>query len=146
MAGAQEMSNYTGVCACGAVSADIRGKPATVRQCWCTQCQKLATGSACTNAMFNTADVEMHGALATHSYVAASGNTLTHSFCATCGTPVMAQSSARPQFMTLRVGFIAQPHELAPQAIIWTQDAPAWAVWDESLEVHEGQPPSPVTR
>ena len=134
---------YTGSCACGAVKASISGDPAAVRQCWCRQCQQVAAGGATTNAMFAAADVSMTGVLATHDYLAASGNTLTHSFCPACGTPVMAQSSARAQFRTIRIGFLDEPHGLKPQMVIWAGDAPEWAVIDPSLERHAGQPPAP---
>jgi hypothetical protein len=137
------MTLYTGRCACGAVTAEIAGEPVTVRQCWCRQCQQLAAGSPTTNAMFATRDLTIAGELATHSYGAASGNTLTHSFCAVCGTPVMAQSSARPEFRTTRLGFLQQPHGLRPQVAIWTEDAPDWAVIDPQLEQFPRQPPPP---
>jgi len=135
---------YTGRCACGAVTAAIAADaPVAVRQCWCRQCQQLAGGSHSTNAMFLTDDVTITGTLGTHAYIAASGNTLTQSFCAACGTPVMGQVSARPQFRTMRVGFIQPPHDLTPQMVIWTDDAPAWAVIPEGLERHAKQPPPP---
>ncbi len=138
------MSRYTGRCACGAVTATIDGKPVTVRQCWCRQCQQIAAGSPTTNAIFATEAVAITGELATTSYVAASGNTLTQSFCRECCTPVMAQSSARPQFRTVRLGFLETPHGLAPEAVIWTEDAPAWAVIDPQLDQFARQPPPPV--
>lgn len=134
---------YTGRCACGAVTATIRGEALTVRQCWCRQCQQIAAGSPTTNAMFATADLQIQGELASTDYVAASGNTLTHSFCARCGTPVMGASSARPQFRTIRLGFLDPGHGLAPQVAIWTEDAPAWAVIDPALETFPRQPPPP---
>ncbi|WP_298189208.1 GFA family protein [Novosphingobium sp.] len=138
---------YTGSCACGAVTATITAEaPIAVRQCWCRQCQQLAGGSHSTNAMFLTEDVTITGPLGTHAYTAASGNTLTQSFCGHCGTPVMGQVSARPQFRTLRVGFITPPHDLVPQMAIWTDDAPAWAVIPEHLERHGRQPPPPPTK
>jgi hypothetical protein len=137
------MSRYTGRCACGAVTATIDDEALTVRQCWCRQCQQMAAGSPTTNAIFPTEALAIHGELATSSYVAASGNTLTQSFCAKCCTPVMGQSSARPQFRTLRLGFLDAPNDLAPQVAIWTEDAPAWAVIDPALEQHPRQPPPP---
>lgn len=137
---------YKARCQCGAVSATISGEPLATRQCWCRQCQQLAAGGPTHNAMFQTADVAMTGALATHDYVAASGNTLTQSFCAKCGTPVMGQSSARPQFRTMRMGFLEAGHGLAPQMAIWTAEAPPYAVIDPKLEQHAGQPPAPVVK
>ena len=135
--------SYSGRCACGAVTATITGEPAAVRQCWCRQCQQTAGGGPTHNAMFATADVALTGELGTHGYVAASGNTLTSSFCPRCATPVMAQSSARPQFRTMRLGFLEPGHGLVPQMAIWTQDAPPWAKIDPALEQYPQQPPAP---
>jgi hypothetical protein len=137
---------YSGRCACGSVTASIEGAPIAVRQCWCRQCQQVAAGSPTNNAIFATADVTLRGAIATTSYVAASGNTLTHSFCAGCGTPVMAQTSARPQFRTIRLGFLSPGHGLSPSAAIWTEEAPAWAKVDPALEHFPRQPPPPASR
>jgi len=134
---------YSGSCSCGGVTVSIEGEPAAVRQCWCRQCQKVAGGGASNNAMFNTADVTLSGDLASATWTAASGNTLTHWRCAACGNPVYGQSSARPQFMTMRLGILDPGHRLAPQAVIWTDDAPAWAVIDPALPAFARQPPPP---
>lgn len=136
--------SFTGQCACGAVKARISADaPVTVRQCWCRQCQQVSTGTATTNAIFPTDSLNLTGNLGTNAYVAASGNTLTHYFCPACGTPVMSQASARPHFRTVRIGFLDEGHGLAPDAAIWTSEAPAWAVIDPALEQFEGQPPAP---
>ena len=137
---------YRGSCACGAVTATISGEPVGLRQCWCRQCRRIAAGSPTTNAMFATADIAIEGTLASHIYVAASGNTLTQSFCPQCGTHVMAASSARPQFRTIRLGFLEEPHGLAPQMAIWLDEAPEWASIDPELETFPTQPPAPQPR
>jgi len=136
---------YYGRCACGQVKATISGEPVAVRQCWCRQCQQIAAGGPTNNAMFREQDVRFSGELASHDHVAASGNVLTRSFCPNCGTPVVAQSSARPQFRTMRLGFLEPGHGLSPRMAIWTADAPEWARIDPALESHEGQPPAPTT-
>ncbi len=135
---------YTGRCNCGAVTAQITGKTVGVRRCWCRQCQKAAAGSATTNAIFETDNVAVDGELGSWGYVAPSGNTLTQSFCRQCGTPIMAQSSARPQFRTVRIGFLDEPHDLKPQMAIWMDEKPDWAVEDETLETVARQPPPPA--
>jgi hypothetical protein len=135
---------YTARCLCGSVSATIKAEPLGIRQCWCRQCQQAAGGSATTNAVFMVADVDLVGELGTHSYAAASGNTLTQHFCPACGTPVYGQSSARMHMLSLRLGFLDEGHSLRPDAAIWLQDAPDWAVIDPALEHHERQPPPPA--
>lgn len=135
--------SYTGACACGQVTLAISGEPAAARQCWCRQCRRMAGGGPAHNAMFSTEDVTLSGELASHGYVAASGSTLTHFFCVACGTPIYSQSSARPQFRTVRFGVLDEPHGLKPQAAIWTEEAPEWAVIDPTLERFARQPPPP---
>jgi hypothetical protein len=134
---------YTGRCACGSVTATMRGEAIAVRQCWCRQCQQIAAGGPTNNAMFLTADVDLTGELASHSGRAASGNTLYQYFCPKCGTGVYGQSSARTHMQSFRLGFLDEGHGLKPQAVIWTDDAPDWAVIDPALEQHARQPAPP---
>lgn len=134
---------YSGRCACGSVTLAIAGEPVGTRQCWCRQCQQVAGGGPTHNAMFRTEDLAITGEVRPHSYVAASGNTLTQWFCPSCGSPVYAQSSARPQFRTIRLGTLDEPHGLRPQVAIWTDEAPGWAVIDPALERFPRQPPPP---
>lgn len=132
---------YTGKCNCGSVSIEIASGPLEVRQCWCRQCQKVAGGFATTNAFFETDDVTLTGETQSHSYVAASGNILTHIFCDTCGNPIMAYSSARPHFRVVRLAMLDGDHGLAPTMAIWTDEAPAWAKIDPELTQFPRQPP-----
>ena len=136
---------YTGQCNCGAVTVTIDAEPIGTRQCWCRQCQKIAGGGATHNAMFPTAAVTITGERAETSYVAASGNTLTHEFCPSCGSHVLGRSSARPQFRTIRFGMLDEGHGLRPQVAIWTDEAPEWAVIDPAMERWPQQPPPPPT-
>lgn len=137
---------YTGRCACGQVTLAISGEPIQTRQCWCRQCQQIAAGGPTHNAIFLSEDVAVEGPLATHGYVAASGNTLTLWFCPACGSHIYGQSSARQHFRTVRLGAIDEPHRLKPQIAIWTEDAPAWAVIDAAIEQFPQQPPAPAAR
>jgi len=134
---------YTGQCACGSVHLTIDAAPVATRQCWCRQCQTIAAGGPTHNAMFPAEAVTITGTLHHAAWTAASGNTLTFHFCPACGTQVYAQSSARLHIRTVRMGVINSPHDLAPQAIIWTDDAPAWAVFDPALPRFARQPPAP---
>lgn len=134
---------YSGQCACGSVRMRIEAEPVTTRQCWCRQCQQLSGGGATHNVIFPTRAVTLLGQTGEHSYVAASGNTLTHEFCAQCGTPVLSRSSARPHFRVVRLGLLDAGHGLRPDMAIWTDEAPGWAVIDPSLETFPQQPPAP---
>ena len=139
------LMTYTGHCACGGVKLAIAGEPIGTRQCWCRQCQQIAAGGPTHNAIFKGEDVVLSGDLAASTWVAGSGNTLTFHFCPSCGTQVYGQSSARLHLKTVRMGMIDEPHGLSPQVVIWTQDAPAWAHIDPSLEQYPQQPPAAPT-
>ncbi|MCY1671589.1 GFA family protein [Novosphingobium sp. SL115] len=135
--------SYSGECACGSVRLKVSGDPLGTRQCWCRQCQKIAAGGPTHNAIFKAEDVEITGVLAENGWTAASGNTLTFHFCPSCGTQVFGQSSARMHLKTVRFGMLGADSGLAPQMIIWTDDAPAWAQFDPALERWPQQPPAP---
>ncbi len=135
---------YTGHCACGQVSLTIDAEPVGVRQCWCRSCQQASGGGPAHNAMFPTDALTLRGDLTSSTYVADSGNTMIREYCAVCHTPVMGHSSARPHLRGMRLGVLDEGHGLAPQAVIWTDAAPAWAVFDPALEHHAGQPPAPA--
>lgn len=140
----QDSSRYTGRCVCGSVRVAINGEAIATRQCWCRQCQHIAAGGATNNAIFHGEDVRIAGILAHSTWPAASGNALTHYFCPSCGTQIYAQTSARPHLKTVRLGIIDAPHDLAPQAIIWIDEAPAWAQFDSDLDQWPRQPPPPA--
>jgi hypothetical protein len=136
---------YTGRCACGAVSITITAEPIAARQCWCQRCQKIAAGGATNNAIFPVDAISVDGTLKEATYVAASGNILTHAFCPGCGVQVLGKSSGRPAFDVVRLGVLDHNDGLGPTAAIWTAEAPAWATIDPALERHEQQPPPTVT-
>jgi hypothetical protein len=136
--------SYTGHCACGQVTLRMEGQPLATRQCWCRQCQRIAAGGPTHNAIFLADAVTIEGDLASSKWTADSGNTLAFYFCPACGTQVYGQSSARLNMKTVRFGVIDQPHDLAPAAVIWTEDAPEWAVFDPALDQFGRQPPAPA--
>jgi hypothetical protein len=137
---------YTGRCNCGQVTARIDGEPIWVRQCWCRQCQKIAAGSATTNALFLTEHVHLSGDLEWTPYEAASGNRVEQGFCPGCGTPVLGRNSSRPNACVVRVGFVEMPHDLAPTSAIWLDDAPEWASVAPGLEIYRRQAPVPPAK
>ncbi|GGD63749.1 GFA family protein [Croceicoccus mobilis] len=134
---------YKGGCACGAVSLTITAEPVGTRQCWCRQCQKISGGGPSNNAMFPADAVKVAGTLGHSTWQAASGNALTFHFCPSCGVQIFAQSSARMHLKTVRLGALDPGHGLAPEVIIWTEDAPEWAIIDPARESWPQQPPPP---
>lgn len=136
---------YTGRCGCGKVTIAIEGEPIATRQCWCRQCQQIASGGPTQNATFLTENVTITGQIATGTFTAASGNTVTQAFCPYCGVHLYGQSSARVHLLSVRFGALDEGHGLRPTMAIWTDDAPDWAVIDPQLEKVARQPAPPRT-
>ncbi len=138
---------YTGQCACGAVHFTITAAPIAVRQCWCRRCQKMAGGGPAHNAMFPTEALTITGPVAHTGYTADSGTAIHWDFCPTCGTPLLAYAPvARPHLRAVRLGVLDQPNDLAPQMVIWTGEAPAWAVFDPAIPQYPAAPPAPAPK
>jgi hypothetical protein len=134
----------SGHCLCGAIRFTIDAEPIGARMCWCHDCQRIASGSATVNVLFSPEAVEFEGALSTFEMTADSGNTVQRGFCSQCGSQ-MYSKTLEPAGLPIRIraGALDNPSLIAPQAIIWTDSAPNWAILDPSLPQFPKGPPAP---
>lgn len=138
---------YTGGCLCGAVRFVIAGAPKGARFCWCRDCQRIASGSATVNVLFDEADVRYTGDMTRITMVADSGNTVERGFCAVCGSQMFSRTVegpalAQPMPMRVRAGTLDDPEICPPAMIIWGASAPSWAPFPPGMPVLEGGPGS----
>jgi len=126
--------SITGQCLCGDIRYSITAEPLGARMCWCRDCQRIACGSATVNVLFPTESVHFDGKMASLQSRADSGNLVERGFCPRCGTH-MYSATVDPTGVPIRIraGTLEDPDLMAPQAIIWTQSAPKWAVFDPDL-------------
>ena len=132
---------HTGHCFCGQVRYSVEAEPIAARMCWCRDCQYIASGSATVNVLFPEDAVKFEGVVTTLVKTADSGNTVERGFCPTCGSQMYSrtiQPAGMP--MRIRAGTLDNPELKAPEAIIWTDSAPGWAVLDPSLPHHPKGP------
>jgi hypothetical protein len=139
------MTERTGQCLCGAVRFRLTTEPLTTRVCWCRDCQRLSANGV-VNMLVPTDAIQASGHLSEFTRTADSGNTIRQRFCPTCGSPVFANSSARPQVTAVRAGALDDPSSVRPTMNIWCSSAPAWACLDSGLEQLERQPAPPPQR
>ena len=93
------------------------------------------------NAFFHSEYFEITGEVRWFDSIAESGNQMSRAFCPTCGTPLFAKSNARPQLIVTRIGSLDDPGLIAPEASIWTSEAPEWALLHPDLPQVKKQPP-----
>jgi hypothetical protein len=85
--------------------------------------------------------VKFEGVITTMVKTADSGNTVERGFCPTCGSQMYSRT-IEPKGMPIRIraGTLDNPELKAPEAIIWTDSAPSWALLDPSLPHHPKGP------
>lgn len=135
------MIEKTGQCLCGAVTFKLTTEPLAARICWCRDCQHLSANGTM-NLLVAVDGLTVSGLLAEYTKSADSGNQVTRQFCPVCGTHILAKSSGRPLFRTLRAGNLDDMSFIKPSMNIWTESAPHWACFDPELE-RVGQQPLP---
>ncbi len=137
------MMTHTGQCLCGAVKLTITADAVGARTCWCRTCQKFGGGNGTTNAFFPAAAITTAGDLSWFENIADSGNITRRAFCPTCGSHVFTKGSGAPNMCGVRVSMLDDSDAFPPQAVIWTESAPAWAHLDPDLPHHPKAPPAP---
>ncbi|HUW80475.1 MAG TPA: GFA family protein [Acidocella sp.] len=134
-------AKITGGCLCGMVRFSISATPIITRQCWCRDCQYLASGNATVNVCFPADAVQITGETSAFNSTAASGNQMVRRFCPGCGTPLTSAAVARPHLLFIRAGTLDDPDLAKPAMNIWTASAPSWACIDPNIPAIAGQPP-----
>ena len=140
-----ETAPHTGHCFCGQVRYSIQAEPIVARQCWCRDCQYIASGSATMNVLFRDEAVKFEGVITTMVKTADSGNTVERGFCPTCGSQMYSRM-IQPKGMPIRIraGTLDNPELMPPSGAIWVESAPSWARFDPALPRHGRGPDSPL--
>jgi hypothetical protein len=118
---------FFGGCACGAVRFECAAVPLAMVNCHCRDCQR-AGGAGCSPTVVvpATAFKLLKGEPAVYAVTADSGHTARRAFCAQCGAPLFASTSARRDFVAVRAGCLDDPSWFRPQAELWTASAQPW--------------------
>jgi hypothetical protein len=140
------MTPIQGGCLCRAVRFTASVEPLVARACWCRVCRHLASGNATINLAFPSNAVSITGELRDYSNTAESGNHMHRRFCPHCGVHLFSAAEERPQLLIVRLGTLDDPTPFAPQANIWTSEAPSWARIDADMPGFERQPPAPLIK
>ena len=135
---------HPGGCLCGQIRYMIHAEPQGARMCWCRDCQRIASGSATVNVLFDEDAVKIEGPLSTFMMIADSGNTVERGFCPTCGAQIYSRTvSPKGLPMRVRAGTLDDPEVMAPTAVIWGDSAPSWAPIPPDMLRHPKGPPAP---
>src|SRR5262245_20174145 len=133
---------FQGGCACGAIRYECSELPLRMLNCHCRDCQ-MASGSAFspTLIMARSAVKVTKGNPAHFERSAESGNIAKRAFCAECGTPLFASSSAGPEYLGVKASSLDDPSWFRPEANVWVKSAQPWDCLDPALPKFEKNRP-----
>jgi hypothetical protein len=132
-----------GGCLCGAVRYEISTAPAMAGFCCCESCRKLSGSGHAFHALVPEEAMKISGDFRGFEWRADSGNTVTTSFCPTCGSPLFGKSSGMPGVVTFRVASLDDPAAISPQMAVYTKRLLAWDRLDPALPAFKEMPPMP---
>ena len=132
---------YNGGCACGALRYEIPGEPMVMNHCQCLDCQSRSGAGHGSYLTFPNTGVKVSGAASDWRIVADSGNVKTHSFCATCGSPVYLTFTAMPEIFTIHAATLDDPGRFVPQMVTYGARGHAWDHVDPALPKFDRMPP-----
>jgi hypothetical protein len=125
---------FFGGCACGAIRYRCSEAPVAMVKCHCRDCQRASGGPYAPTAIVRAAAFEIvAGSPQEYLTTAESGAVARRAFCGTCGAPLFASSSARPEMLGIRAGSLDDPGAFAPAAEVWVASAPPWDRPDPAL-------------
>jgi len=123
-----------GGCACGAIRFECTSESILSVLCHCRDCQR-STGSAYAAELVvpESAFSFVRGTPRQFAVMGDSGNTVQRGFCPDCGSPLVASSSGRPQFLAIQAASLDDPTLFHPTHHVYTSSAQPWDHIDPEL-------------
>ncbi len=125
---------FTGGCACGAIRYECSATPTAMVNCHCRDCQRASGSGFSATVIVPAAALRLlRGQPKYHSVRAESGRAARRAFCAHCGTPLFAASSAKADLLGIKAGSLDDPSWFKPDADVWTCSAQPWDHMDPTV-------------
>ena len=134
--------DLSATCDCGAVTMLAKGRPISMFQCACHNCQKASGSGHSSVVLLPLSAVTVTGVTKSHVRPADSGATFTRHFCPECGTTVFTQSSRAPDFAIVPAGlFAGQNAWYRPNQLIFARSQAEWDLVDAHMPHHAAYRP-----
>ena len=121
------MTTRTASCRCGQLTATATGEPVRVSVCHCLDCQKRTGSAFSAQARWPADQVTIEGQSKIWTRFADSGNTITHGFCAECGSTVHYVIEGKfDGLIAIPLGAFADPDFPPPRFSVWEERKHQW--------------------
>lgn len=126
-----EVEVHRGGCLCGQVRYEIQGKPFAADYCHCVSCQKISGGPVMAWADFASEQLLWTGPFEPKTY--ASSERIRRGFCGECGSTISFQHLDYPEYITLAIGSLDLPDQIAPTYHIYVSNQRKWLELRDAL-------------
>ena len=113
------LERIEGGCQCGAVRYSFDGPVPPAYACHCGECKKQSASAFSMSIAMQYEALAVSGDVTSFLTTAFSGKTKHNYFCGTCGTRLWHSASAPPDYITLKVGTLDDPSDIAPMGHLW---------------------------
>ena len=125
-----------GSCTCGAVTYKMTHSSIFTHCCHCTWCQRETGSAFALNAMIETENLQVSGAVEEVVIPSHSGKGQTIARCPTCKVAFYSHYAGAGRLMAfVRVGTLNDPSTCSPDIHIYTSTKLAWLVLDPSVPI-----------
>ena len=133
-------------CDCGAVTLVVQGRPVSMFQCSCLNCQKASGSGHSSIVLLPAAAAQARGTTKSFVRPADSGAIFTRHFCCDCGTTIYAESSRAPGLRIVPAGLFAGQNDwFAPNQLIFSRSKADWDLIDSHIPHHAAYRPETQT-
>jgi len=108
-----------GGCQCGAIRYQFEGPVPAAYACHCGECKKQSASAFSMSIPMHFTGLQIDGNATSFVSKAFSGKAKYNYFCGNCGTRLWHSASNPPQAITLKVGTLDDPFEIAPVGHLW---------------------------
>ena len=131
----------TGGCQCGKIRYEITEAPQSVYACHCRDCQRSSGGPFSSFVIVPTEAFKVsQGSLRFHDSPSEAGGRTHRGFCPGCGSPIVVNADAAPQFAAIRTASLDDPSWFNQQMDVWASDAHPWDKMNPALPKFEKYP------
>lgn len=130
----------TGSCQCGAIRYQFEGPIPAAYACHCGECKKQSASAFSMSIPMEYDALTVGGETSSFETQAFSGKIKHNYFCGNCGTRLWHSTSNPPQTITLKVGTLDDPTQIAPVGHLWVSKKQPGIELDPASDQHLTQP------
>jgi hypothetical protein len=129
-----------GSCQCGQVHYSLTGPLPPAYACHCGECKKQSASAFSMSVPVEWARLKVEGKTEDRETMAFSGARKLACFCPKCGTRMWHRGAQDSEWITLKVGTLADAANISPRGHLWVSKKQPWIILDPALPAFDMQP------